>query len=370
MRKQIENILLHALTNRNAKVGTKTELEERYKQILPPPIKVKLTENEVYSINKVWGKLGKKIDFRYWQLYKKLGMFNAFMVPENLYVGYIIRTLNPLKLSKCLQNKNHYPLLFRELKQPEVVVNCIRGVWYNAGMEVLDSKDATRIFADVDECIIKPVSESCSGHGIKRVKIDGRTDYQTLFDSYGGNFICQKIVKQYSKTDDINASSLNTFRINTFNVNGLITVEDMIFRHGQQGSVVDNGHGGGVCCGINADGTLSGWGYDAKMKRHTVAPNGVPYMDIKLPEVKILMDFAVNAHRLYLPAMGQVAWDLALDENCEPILIEVNLGWPGVIFDQMANGKPLFGSRTEEIIEYVADNMKYLQWKDFLGNWN
>lgn len=93
-------------------------------------------------------------------------------------------------------------------------------------------------------------------------------------------------------------------------------------------------------------------------------------MDIKLPEVKILMDFAVNAHRLYLPAMGQVAWDLALDENCEPILIEVNLGWPGVIFDQMANGKPLFGSRTEEIIEYVADNMKYLQWKDFLGNWN
>ena len=53
------------------------------------------------------------------------------------------------------------------------------------------------------------------------------------------------------------------------------------------------------------------------------------------------MDFAVNAHRLYLPAMGQVAWDLALDENCEPILIEVNLGWPGVIFDQMANGKPL-----------------------------
>ena len=70
--------------------------------------------------------------------------------------------------------------------------------------------------------------------------------------------------KQYSKTDDINASSLNTFRINTFNVNGLITVEDMIFRHGQQGSVVDNGHGGGVCCGINADGTLSGWGYDAK----------------------------------------------------------------------------------------------------------
>lgn len=84
MRKQIENILLHALTNRYAKVGTKTELEERYKQILPPPIKVKLTENEVYSINKVWGKLGKKIDFRYWQFYKKLGMFNASMVPENL----------------------------------------------------------------------------------------------------------------------------------------------------------------------------------------------------------------------------------------------------------------------------------------------
>ena len=33
MRKQIENILLHALTNRYEKVGTKTELEERYKQI-------------------------------------------------------------------------------------------------------------------------------------------------------------------------------------------------------------------------------------------------------------------------------------------------------------------------------------------------
>ena len=40
MRKQIENILLHALTNRYAKVGTKTELEERYKQIFPPLLRL------------------------------------------------------------------------------------------------------------------------------------------------------------------------------------------------------------------------------------------------------------------------------------------------------------------------------------------
>ena len=46
------------------------------------------------------------------------------------------------------------------------------------------------------------------------------------------------------------------------------------------------------------------------------------------------------------------SWDLSVNENGEPILIEVNLAYGGLFFHQIANG-PVFGDLTEDIIREV-----------------
>ena len=44
------------------------------------------------------------------------------------------------------------------------------------------------------------------------------------------------------------------------------------------------------------------------------------------------------------------SWDLAIDKNGEPVLIEVNLMYQGIGFLQINNG-PLFGDYTEDILD-------------------
>lgn len=49
--------------------------------------------------------------------------------------------------------------------------------------------------------------------------------------------------------------------------------------------------------------------------------------------------------------------DIAVTDDGEPVLIEVNLAYSGVDLFQMAND-PLFGDRTEEVIsEVFADKL-------------
>lgn len=55
-----------------------------------------------------------------------------------------------------------------------------------------------------------------------------------------------------------------------------------------------------------------------------------------------------------LPNVHLIGWDIAIDETGEPILIEINISYPGIIYEQLCSG-PLFGERTGEVIEYVNE---------------
>lgn len=53
-----------------------------------------------------------------------------------------------------------------------------------------------------------------------------------------------------------------------------------------------------------------------------------------------------------------IGWDLALDSESTPILIEGNTIFPGISFEQMCSG-PIFRERTDEVIDYLKYN-KYI----------
>ena len=52
-----------------------------------------------------------------------------------------------------------------------------------------------------------------------------------------------------------------------------------------------------------------------------------------------------------------ISWDFAVDPQGEPVLIEVNLTYGGVLVHQLCNG-PIFGDRTEDILSRVYHQSK------------
>lgn len=366
MRRLIENTLLGLLSSRMERSAINVELKPKLE--LKPC--VSLTEDEKEQVRKVWGGLDSNLCFDSWSFYKTHFSFNPLFVPDGIYVKSVVRTINPIRMVYCLQSKSVYPFLFSELHKPHVFANCINGICFDSENKVVKIEDVPAIVKG-ERIIVKPSANSCSGGGVMLFDMNETSapDLVSQLQRMGKNFVCQECVRQSEATARFNKSSLNSFRLNTLNLNGRITCENIMFRHGRGDSVVDNAGAGGICVGFDNDGNVISKAIDAQVNKYDTTPWGELYMDVKIPSVNKLVEMAIWAHQRYLPMMGHAAWDLALDENDEPIFIEVNLGWPGVMTEQMSSARPIFMSRTEEIIDFVKENKHKMHFTDFMGNW-
>ena len=126
-----------------------------------------------------------------------------------------------------------------------------------------------------------------------------------------------------------------------------------MFRCGVGENVIDNGIAGNIFIGVNEDGSFEEFGYDKWMNFHYKSDTGVVFKDAKIEEIKELIAFVKDTHVHYLPQCGFVGWDVTFDENQKPLLIEVNLFSPGIYIEQLSAHKPIFGDRTEEVIDFV-----------------
>lgn len=331
---------------------------------------IPLTDSEKESINNVRKVLNTSATYEYWLMYKNFVGFNAEFIADDDFMPQIIRVLNPNPYYKTMQHKGLYPILFKGLRKPYTIINCINNVWYNnEGETITQTKDNLKeIFKNVDSFIIKSTKGTCGGKGVAKVDYLNPEQIKSLFFEYGTDFICQEVVKQSKQTKQFNPTSLNTFRISTININGNCTLGTIMFRHGREGQVVDNAGAGGIYCGIDATGkTIKA--FDRFLKEYSVSENGIDYSNFFFQNIENLVEEAMNAHKQYLPNMGFAGWDFCLDENNNPIFIEVNLGYPSILYEQLCSVSPIFGNRTNEVYEYVGSNMHKLSWKtDFIGS--
>lgn len=255
---------------------------------------------------------------------------------------------------------------------PVTLINYMDGQAYDSDHRLVDYSDILKVLkakSDNPKLILKPSADSCSGNGVKILDLSDEKSCVELIREAGANFVIQEILSQSEITKRFNPSSLNTFRINTLNINGIISVENIMFRHGQGNSIVDNAGAGGVCVGFNPDGSVVGKAIDASLKVYAKTAFGERYCDLRIPELQTVSDTAIDAHSHYLPMMGHAAWDFALNDKDEPVFIEVNLGWPGIMTEQLSSCRPIYGNRTEEVIKYTLDNQSKMSFTDFLGHW-
>lgn len=368
MRKKIETGLLGMLSARMSRQANAIELMPKYR--LGKGISLKPSEKA--EIDDIWKPISSKIDYRYWEVYKGIFAFSPLLMPDDIYVRRILRVLNPMRKCYCLQNKNMYPIIFKGLQMPVTLINCIDGHAYDADNRLIENERILRTLKNSvgnGKLILKPSADSCSGNGITVLDLKEENRSVCQIRDAGENYVIQEFLQQSEKTKRFNSSSLNTFRINTLNLNGVISVENIMFRHGRGNSVVDNAGAGGICVGFAPNGKVIGKAIDAGLNEYEATPFGIKYSDLDIPELQKASDVAMWAHQKYLPMMGHAAWDFALNENDEPVFIEVNLGWPGIMTEQLSSCRPIFGNRTLEVRDYAIANKKKMSFTDYIGHW-
>lgn len=60
-----------------------------------------------------------------------------------------------------------------------------------------------------------------------------------------------------------------------------------------------------------------------------------------------------TAHKNQFSLCKFIGGDICFNEQNEPVVIELNSSQPGVIGEQLCTG-PIFGDRTEEVLEYCS----------------
>lgn len=350
--KKIKSFIRNIIYYRKFSIASLGQSKEEEKAAIGLP---ELTDNEKSEIKKKWGKFIKNLEIGYpgFQVYKSLFGFDVNYLPFSYFFPWMLRILNPIEYSHVFSNKGITSNIFPNVKQPELVAKKINGCIFNNKEQLISETELIIELSSKDyDMIIKKSTDSCCGRNIAMIKKNtSKNEIGNLIKVFEGDYIIQKIVKQSSETALFNSSSLNTMRISTMLLNGKFSLCTAMIRFGLPNSVVDNVGAGGCCVGINDDGSFMEFGFNNKFEK-IESWNGITFAGHKIVDFIKVIDFAKKAH-YNIPQCQFAGWDIAIDENGEPVLIEVNLIWPGLFFEQLANGKPALRGREEELLQYV-----------------
>ena len=201
-----------------------------------------------------------------------------------------------------------------------------------------------------NKIIVKQSMDSYGGAGVVFEEMGDWSNEKILayFDELDVDFVVQKLVRQHETLRQINPSSINTVRVLTFFYQGECHVLNAVLRIGGSGSRTDNITGGGVACGIHEDGRLFDRAVSREAGWQTHHPNGMAFKDIVVPNFRHVIDKVKNA-AAHIPYFKILGWDIAIDEQGEPVVIEFNIQPEQ---NQLTFG-PTFGDMTDEVLHEV-----------------
>lgn len=275
-------------------------------------------------------------------------------IPNTLYYTKIDQYFNDKKLGWGFNDKNYYFRIFTNIKQPKTLVRKIKGLIYDEDYRLLSVDQALLLIISEQEVICKPTLETGSGRDIRFWNTDRDCTLikDFLCDENQKDYIVQKIIKQHYELNKVHNASINTIRICSLLMEDGVHILSSCLRMGTDGARVDNVTAGGISCGINSNGSTAEYAYSYYSgERFSKHPQGLVFKGFIVPSYDKTVDLVKKAH----PMIGHfrlVSWDIAIDEEGEPILIEANMRKGGINLHQFSNG-PLFGDLTDRVLEEV-----------------
>ena len=339
---------------------SKEQMHEEYLNIkdLPSASFSPLSDEEKKSAIQQWGGVQIMSSFKELEVFKHYNGFDSRYLSHYLYLPLVARTLNNYHYTKFFENKGLLDYLCKSgICFPKSFVRRIDNEYYDADMQQIDYSDAIKILADKDVLIVKDSVDSAGGKSVSKLNladINGEERAEVIkreFGSRKSDFVVQECVRQSKTMARFNENSVNTLRITTLYLNGDATVCNTVLRFGKPHMMADNWGLGGILCGVAADGRLRRTGYDIRLNPFTEC-NGIPFEETVISELPEIIPVILATHKESFSLCKFIGWDVCIAEDGTPCVIEVNSSQPGIFGEQLCNG-PIFGERTQEVIEYI-----------------
>ena len=193
---------------------------------------------------------------------------------------------------------------------------------------------AEALAAETGRLLLKPASFSSGGKGRAVFAKAADGDYRSrdgqlldwqLLSSLPSKWLLEECVDQPDWLKKLYPGSLNTFRLLTMLTEDGPVVLSCTLKCGADGNPAANLHSGGVAVAVDLNtGKLTDRAVDWSMREHTTHPTtGVSFAGLRVPNVESLSATALACAEAF-PDMTLVGWDISLDAQGKPVVLEGN----------------------------------------------
>ena len=290
----------------------------------------------------------------YWHqyFYSRNGLYSEKYIPTSIYSSSMIYNLNNYQFSLAYVDKGFYDTLFPDVNRPQTFVKNVNGFYYD-DKNAISKEEAIDRCSNLKEAIIKPTVLGTWGNGVKLFHTDNgfipelNMSVNDLFSHYKNSFIIQSKLVQHPDLARLNPTSVNTIRVMSYRRENEVIILYAVIRIGRMGKVVDNETSGGIKADIDLQtGRIKGSAFGSPTEPNMPqTDSGATLDNYQIPSFPQILDFVKSLH-LRLPYFKLVGWDISVDTNGDPVMIEWNRS---AELSQVAHG-PAFGEYTEEIL--------------------
>ncbi len=318
-----------------------------------------LTDKQLEELKSVWGDIWDTglVDPLWVQVYSdKTGVYSPEYVGSDIHYYNVEWSRIDHDYLRAFLDKNYMDVLLPCVKHPTTLIRKIHGQYLDPGFEPISKAQAVdKLFENLDPGVVVKISRASSGgKGVRFLGTGSTKDDISAALDIDPDVAVQLVMRQHPEMAKMNASSVNTIRIICIILDGESIPLSAVVRIGNSGSRVDNFSSGGVGCGVRPDGHLNDCGYTQRGERYDVHPNGFVFSEGFVPNFGKALEAVKRCH-MHVPMFGVASWDIAIDTDGEPVLIEYNVGGAGIDIHQYNNG-PLYGKYRERIIADAFKN--------------
>lgn len=309
------------------------------------------------------GGVWSKPSFGFHEHYKAVnGEFDPRYLPTDVLYLDMMPRLSDRALAAAWADKAYYCERFPEARFPKLLLACIGGRLVDCELNPVSWYEAYEILREHPAVFVKPSLDSSQGRGAFKLKLHdahSSSELEAALAASGRDYVVQELIEQNEVLASFNPDSVNIIRMNTVRLGGDPWLANATVRFSVPGQVTDVCYIDGVeitrVAGLGTDGRLRGFCCDQDGKRFGLGELGVAE-DAAIPGYDKAVKLCLDMHRR-MHHFGLVAFDVAIDKDGEPIIIEFNLNTPGAVLYQYVNG-PFFGERTEEVIEWCIERKR------------
>lgn len=337
---------------------------------------IPLTEEEIKEIDEFWGKYSfayPEIDYESFRTFKnRYGKFDVRHCPGN--VKNFFHSYDPDYVK--FQNKAMQDWMFPDMNQPEIVLRRMKGAVMDSEMNIITQEAGEQIILDyMNKHNNGVVFKRTPGHGGKDVFVLDYKDasrekiIRKLKLMRKEDFVVQALVKQSSFLAQLNEPSVNTIRISTWLDEEKCVPLAALIRVGQGNVRTDNWHTGGALIGVDIEtGKLNSEALLNDLSRSPILANGFDLSkeELYVPNFEKIVKAVTKSHPR-MPYIKVLSWDMTLDENNEPTMIECNFRGETQIHEMV--GGPFYGDYLQGMLDRYLLKEFYLEFaeKNFLG---